>query len=70
MLEEEVYGNDSPIWDPEFKPTPGSNPMAAATTEPEPAEASEPGMWWCSYNINFFYKNIFFDLFLFSYLSD
>ena len=42
MLEEEVYGNDSPIWDPEFKPTPGSNPMAAATTEP--AETPEPGM--------------------------
>ncbi|XP_072037931.1 histone acetyltransferase KAT2A-like isoform X2 [Amphiura filiformis] len=40
MLEEEVYGTSSPIWDLEFKPTPGSMPISGT---PEPTEMAETG---------------------------
>ena len=41
MLEEEVYGTSSPIWDLEFKPTPGSMPVTTPTETTE--EMSETG---------------------------
>ena len=38
MLEEEVYGTNSPIWDPDFTHNPASMPVSP----PPPGEDSKP----------------------------
>lgn len=38
MLEEELYGNNSPIWDPDFTHNPASIPVSP----PPPGEESKP----------------------------
>ncbi len=39
MLEEEVYGTSSPIWDPEFAPNPANMPVS-----PPNVKQGEPNM--------------------------
>ncbi len=37
MLEEEVYGANSPIWDPDFTHNPASMPVSPAPADDKPA---------------------------------